>query len=127
MGSSGKDMVALCELANEVEADGLLDALEAAGVSGGQRRATEASATAHAAWEILVPQGRQDSARDVLKAFRGEHGDRDLAACPGCGYSLEGLPACEKCPECGMNLGDFRARTTRILTRWGRSLRLSSR
>ncbi len=120
MGMAAEEMATLCEAPNRAEADELLAKLRAHGLSGSWMRPTAATRESHAGWELLVPRPMLDDAREVLREFRiGRIDATNLDACPACGYSMEGLPGHERCPECGANLGDLRARTTQVLTQVG--------
>lgn len=64
-------------------------------------------------WPIAVPPADAARARSILREAI-DAGAIRLAYCPSCRYSLDGLEEVERCPECGTELGEVRARVRMV-------------
>lgn len=60
-------------------------------------------------WRLMVPALEAARAREIIVQAREEEQTAvTLSKCPGCQYSLSGLPDVESCPECGLVLAAAR-------------------
>lgn len=56
-------------------------------------------------WSIMVPLADVERARRAIIEARDIEGQEPVIhACPGCGYSLDGLEGGMRCPECGHDI-----------------------